>query len=65
LALELLLRFVEETAVEDASLGEPYRTQAFLQIFLAELLGAENFDLRDGRAFLHDDDEHAVVDFRG
>ena len=63
LALQLLFGLVEQAAVKDLALGKPHRLQPLLQVGFVEFLGTVDFDLGDRRAFLNQNDEHAVVDF--
>ena len=61
LALQLLLRLVQQGPVEDAGLGQTDVLQALLQLVLVELLEADKIDLGDGRAlFQHQDHDIAI-----
>ena len=53
LALEFLFNPIEYGAIEDAAFGQTDVLQALLQIILFDVVIAGDFDLGNGRTFLH------------
>ena len=64
LALELLLGLVGQGLVKGAAFGQADVAQGLGQCVLVELLGADEIDGGNGRAFFNDHHQHVAVDFQ-
>ncbi len=62
LAPQFLLGALQQRTVEDAAFRETDFAQGLDHLFLVELLDAGQFDGRDGRTLLDQDDQHVAVD---